>query len=169
MQHGHLQLATHHILVEAHAGPRHPTQPKRGDEDETHPVAGVGQILGERRGILLIVDGCTAVQLALHREDVKVVVDNGDDAGPQDEDCESGGVRVRCAPVQHADVGLLVEVGVFLVAQQRRAAQHGRRHPREHHPALTASARLYLSDNYPTRAVIFVTNEVDLAYTYIGS
>lgn len=99
-------------------------------------MAGVGEVLGEGSGVLLVVDGDSAAQLAHHVEDVDVGVDYGDEAGAQHQDGQGGRVGGHVAPVQHADVRLLVEEGL-VEPQQRGAAQHGGGYPREGHPTLT--------------------------------
>lgn len=99
MQHGYFQFAVRRVLVEAHDCPWQPAQPKGAHEDEAHPVARVREVFGKRGRILFVVDGRATVQLALHREDIEVVVRDGHDAGAEDEDSKSGRVRVRGAPI----------------------------------------------------------------------
>lgn len=115
MQHGNLDFRVSAIFVQFDDDKRGPAQPKGAHHDEAHPVAGVGQVLGQRRGVLLVVDGHAAVEAALHGEDVVVIVHDGDDARAQHQDAQRGRVRVRRAPVQHADECLLVEVGFLFV------------------------------------------------------
>lgn len=146
MQQGQLQLGADHVLVESYPGIGRPAEPEHSYQRERGHVARVGQVARQCRGVLFVVDRHPAADAAHHAEDVHVVVDDGDDAGPQHEDGQRDGVGRHVAPVQHADEGVVVEQRLS-EAQQRRAAQHGGGHPREHHPALAASARLHLQED----------------------
>lgn len=117
MQHRNLYLLISEIFIELDDDVGGPTQPEGANHDEAHPVARVGEVLGQRGGVLLVVDGHAAVEPALHREDVVVVVHDGDDAGAQYQDSQRGSVRVRRAPVQHADERLLVEVCLLFITE----------------------------------------------------
>lgn len=86
MQHGNFQFLICEVFVHSNAGVRGPAQPERGDENETHPMARVGEVLSQRRRVLLVVDRRPAVQPSLHFEYVEVVVHDRNDAWTEDED-----------------------------------------------------------------------------------
>lgn len=109
-------------------------------------MAGVCEVLRKSGRILLVMNWNAATKFSFHGKYIKIVVHNRYNAGTEDEDAEGGSVGVRGAPVEHTDERLLVEVGLLLVAEQRRAAQHGGRDPREHHPTLTSSSGLHLGN-----------------------
>lgn len=115
MQHGYFYFLVSAILVQFNDHIRSPAQPEGTHHDEAHPVARVGEVLCQRRRVLLVVDGHAAVEAALHREYVVVVIHDGDHAGAQYEDAQGGRVSVRCAPVQHTYKRFLVEVGFLFI------------------------------------------------------
>lgn len=142
MQFVYLEPETGAVLVEADADVGRPGEPEGADEHKGHDVAGVGEVFGERRGVLAIMDGHAGAHAAYHCENVAVGVDNGDERGPQHQDGHGHRVSHHVVPVELAHEGVGVEVRLAEV-EQRRAAQHARRNPREHHPALAARLGLH--------------------------
>lgn len=135
------QLGAGDELVGLDADVGRPADPEGDDQHEGHQVAGIGEVLRQGGGVLLVVYGHAAPEALHHGEDVAVGVDDRDEAGAEEEDAEGGRVGGHVAPVQHADVGLLVEEGL-VEAEQRRAAHHRGGDPREGHPALAPRLRL---------------------------
>lgn len=119
-----------------------PGEAEDNDEDEGHDMSRVGQVFGESGSVLLVMYRRTAPNPSHHGEDVAVSVDDGDDRGPQDEDCQGGRVGGHIFPVQEADEGVSVEPGL-VEAKQRRAAHHRRGDPCQRHPALASDLSLY--------------------------
>lgn len=123
-------------LVDSHRDEREPRDPESGDQREGHRMTGIGQVLGQSGGVLLIVDGFAGAQFPDHHEDVAEVVHDRDDGRAEDENGQGGTVGGHVAPVQFANACFLVEDRVA-VAEQRWTAQQRRRDPGECHPALT--------------------------------
>lgn len=124
-----------HQLVDAHRDEGEPRHPEGRHQGERHRMAGIGQVLGQRRCVLLVVDGLAGAQLPDHHEDVAEIVHDRDDRGSEHENRERCAVRGHIAPVQFADVRLAV-VDWCTVAEKRRTAEQRRRDPGEGHPAL---------------------------------
>lgn len=128
-------------LVQREANEGQPTEPERHDEDERHEVRRVGEVLAQRRRVLLVLGEQAGSHLPHRVEDVKVSVGDGGERRAEHQDDESDGIGGHARPVQMADVGLGIEVR-FRVArralkQRRTAGQHGRE-PREDDPTLAS-------------------------------
>lgn len=131
---------TEHQLVYSHRYERKPRYPKGRDQRKGHGMTGIGQILGQRRSVLFVVNGLARLELTNHHEYVAEIVDDRDDAGAQHEYGQRSTVGGHVAPVQFANVRFRIENGIA-VAEQRWTAQQCRRDPREGHPALTSIYR----------------------------
>lgn len=100
-------------------------------------MAGIGQVLGQRCGVFLVVDRGTGSEPRLHHKNIRVVVQQRDYDRAQHQDGQSNCVRGHVLPVQETDKGALIE-DRLVVAEQRGTAQHGGRDPGEGAPALAS-------------------------------
>lgn len=95
-----------------------------------------------RRNIYLVVRQKPAPQSPDCAVNVHVGVQNSDQTRPEHQDGQCHRIRRHAVPVEHAHRYVFL-VRRFAELEQRRAAQHRRRNPRERHPALAPGTRLH--------------------------
>lgn len=100
--------------------------------------------------------------------DVHVRVQNSYQTGPQHQYGQRHRIRRHALPVEHAHRCVLIKHRIPEL-EQRRAAQHRRRYPRERHPALAPGARLHreIPDRFAYRYVPTRAYETTMKYNII--
>lgn len=143
MQMRHDQLVAGYMFVRFDGQEGYPEQPEGEYEHDGQGVVGVGEGLGQGGHVFLVVGEVAVLESSDDDEDVRVRVDEGDEAGAQHQNHQRRRVRDHVLPVQRADVRRVVECRPVEVGQQRRTAHHRRGDPRERHPALAPRFRLH--------------------------